>query len=313
VFLEQIKNACFVIGYGFGRQIVSVTLARSTVARLQKDVSGLRTKDAAEARKEADMMSKFHRAVDGANRTSSATTRSSKLREADRAQGDLNKIAKARADLSKNLAAKGAELTRAQERLSREEAQEQKKALALDKKLQGERDRQIKALDSRLRDQVTMIANAASAAPSALGVDDGEVFDAFISHASEDKEDFVRDFAVQLRDAGVTVWYDEFSLKWGDSLRRNIDRGLARSRFGIVVLSTRFFEKQWPQKELDGLVALENAGRSRILPIWHKISKDEVTRFSPTLADKVALNTSVDTVADIVARLVEFRDAANAA
>ncbi|MBK7976321.1 MAG: toll/interleukin-1 receptor domain-containing protein [Deltaproteobacteria bacterium] len=55
----------------------------------------------------------------------------------------------------------------------------------------------------------------------------------------------------------------------GDSIRRRIDHGLVRSRFGIVVLSHAFFAKKWPQLELDGLAALEVAGRQRILPIWH--------------------------------------------
>lgn len=77
----------------------------------------------------------------------------------------------------------------------------------------------------------------------------------------------------------------------GDSLRRSIDRGLHDSRFGIVVLSHAFFSKEWPQKELDGLVAREVDGTKVILPIWHRISREEVLRYSPTLADKKAAST----------------------
>ncbi len=55
------------------------------------------------------------------------------------------------------------------------------------------------------------------------------------------------------------MWFDEFSLQVGDSLRRAIDQGLAHSRFGIVILSPDFFEKQWPQWELDGLVVRQNS------------------------------------------------------
>lgn len=290
---------------------MSISLTRSSLARLQKDVSDLRAKDATEARKEADLLSKFTRAMDGANRASSSSTRSAKLREAERAQKDLAGVASKRADLSKKLASKGTEATRLQDRLSREEDQERKKVQALDKKLQADRDRQIRSLDERLREQGRRIAAEPSYSPNgAESVVVEEEHDAFISHASEDKEEFVRDFANRLRDAGVRVWYDEFSLKWGDSLRRNIDRGLASSRFGIVVLSSHFFAKEWPQKELDGLFALEEVGRSRILPIWHKISKDEVARHSPILADKLALNTAVQSVDEIVTELVAFRDAA---
>ena len=53
----------------------------------------------------------------------------------------------------------------------------------------------------------------------------------------------------------MSVWFDELTLKVGDSLRRSIDRGLASSRFGIVVISPHFLSKEWPQKELDGLTA----------------------------------------------------------
>ena len=73
----------------------------------------------------------------------------------------------------------------------------------------------------------------------------------FISHASEDKRTFVRPLAHALKGRGLQIWYDEFSLKLGDSLRRSIDRGLAECSAGVVVLSPSFFAKEWPQRELD--------------------------------------------------------------
>lgn len=118
--------------------------------------------------------------------------------------------------------------------------------------------------------------------------------DAFICHASEDKETFVRPLAERLRAEHLEIWYDEFSLSVGDSLRRSIDRGLVRSRFGIVVLSKAFFAKSWTQRELDGLVAREMAnGAKVVLPIWHGISKDDVLAYSPPLADTVAIDSSI--------------------
>ena len=94
-------------------------------------------------------------------------------------------------------------------------------------------------------------------------------YDAFISHASEDK-DLVRPLATILREMGFAIWYDEFELRVGDSLRRSIDRGLAGSRVGVVVLSPAFFAKNWPQYELDGLVVKENAAGKVILPLGTK-------------------------------------------
>ena len=116
-------------------------------------------------------------------------------------------------------------------------------------------------------------------------------WDVFISHASEDKKVFVRDLASALVSAGLRVWYDEFTLKIGDSLRRSIDRGLAHSRYGIVVVSPDFLRKEWPQKELDGLAALEVNGRKVILPVWHEINAEDVRKHSPTLADRVATSS----------------------
>jgi len=125
---------------------------------------------------------------------------------------------------------------------------------------------------------------------SAASADD---WDTFVSHASEDKEAFVRPLAEALRAKGLRIWYDEFALTVGDSLRRSIDRGLARSRFGIVVLSPSFFAKEWPQKELDGLVAREVNGRKVILPVWHGIDAETIRKFSPLLADRVAVSSAV--------------------
>lgn len=123
------------------------------------------------------------------------------------------------------------------------------------------------------------------------GIANGE-WDAFISHAGEDKDDFVRPLAEGLRGRGLTVWFDEFELKVGDSLRGSIDNGLSRSRFGIVVLSPHFFQKRWPQNELDGLFARETDDTKVILPVWHNIDAEGVRRVSPTLAGRFATSSS---------------------
>lgn len=135
-------------------------------------------------------------------------------------------------------------------------------------------------------------------------LDDGRTFDVFISHASEDKDAVVRPLAVALQSGGLRVWYDEFELKIGDSLRRKIDKGLARSRFGVIVLSQSFFGKGWPNYELDGLVTKAVTGEQVLLPIWHNISKQEVIEYSPSLADKLARSTATHTVEDIAAEIV---------
>ena len=141
--------------------------------------------------------------------------------------------------------------------------------------------------------------------PNSDSDDSNKEFDVFISHASEDKDDVVRPLAVALLNEGLTVWYDEFELKIGDSLRRKIDKGLANSRFGIVVLSKDFIKKGWTNYELDGIITKSVTGEQVILPIWHNITKKEVIEFSPSLADKLARNTSSYTVEEIAKEIAD--------
>lgn len=137
-------------------------------------------------------------------------------------------------------------------------------------------------------------------------MDANKEYDVFISHASEDKEAVVRPLANALKDKGVNVWYDEFELKIGDSLRRKIDQGLSKSRFGIVVISKSFVKKGWTNYELDGLMTKAISGQQILLPIWHDITKQEVIDYSPSLADKVARHTSQETVEEIAEEIAEL-------
>ncbi|MDX7891509.1 toll/interleukin-1 receptor domain-containing protein [Aeromonas caviae] len=130
-------------------------------------------------------------------------------------------------------------------------------------------------------------------------------YDAFISHASEDKDDFVRPLAGILKEYGFRIWYDEFELEIGDSLRESIDKGLVTSRYGIVVLSPKFLDKNWTKYELNSLVAREIEGKKVILPIWHNVTRQQVVQYSPMLADKLALsseNMAINEIAKKVCR-----------
>lgn len=118
-----------------------------------------------------------------------------------------------------------------------------------------------------------------------------KLWDIFISHASEDKQSIVKDLANEFNNFGVKIWYDEFTLKIGDSLSRSIDKGLANSNYGLVILSPAFLSKDWTEYELKGLTALELGRDKVILPIWHNITRNEILRYSPILADKFALST----------------------
>lgn len=130
-------------------------------------------------------------------------------------------------------------------------------------------------------------------------------YDAFISHASEDKSGFVEPLAVALQKWGLKVWFDKFSLKVGDSLRDSIEMGLANSRYGVVVFSPSFQAKKWPKAELNGLFARQMQGKKKIiLPILHKTTIAELTKTMPIQADTIALN-SADGVESVARSLVE--------
>lgn len=141
--------------------------------------------------------------------------------------------------------------------------------------------------------------------PPALMQND-ESHDVFISHASEDKDEIVRPLANALIDQGLSVWYDEFSLKIGDSLRRKIDQGLSKSRVGLVVLSPSFISKGWTNYELDGIMTKAVSGEQILLPIWHQITKQEVINYSPSLADKLARSTAIHTVEEIAKEIANL-------
>lgn len=116
-------------------------------------------------------------------------------------------------------------------------------------------------------------------------------WDAFVSHASEDKAAVARPLANELAKHSVRVWLDEAEILFGQSIRAKVDEGLARSRFGILIVSPSFLNKEWTRAEIGGLFAREMAGSNVLIPVWHNVSYGDLVRHSPLLADRLALNT----------------------
>ena len=131
-----------------------------------------------------------------------------------------------------------------------------------------------------------------------------EKYDFFISHASEDKNLFVRPLAEELIRRGYTIWYDEMSLGVGDSLVQSISDGVKNSTYGIVVLSNNFFKKKWTKKELEALINKEViTDNNLIFPIWLNLKKEEVYHFSPLLVDKVAISANENDINYVITAL----------
>lgn len=288
---------------------MSLSILRSTVERLKREVSDLEKQLGQASKDESSKVRQIGQVQSSLKNTSSLSAVESKLREIARYNDDLARIGTKKSDLGRKIADKTKQLHKAQQDLAKEEEQARKKQEQEQNKLKAAKERQQReqldrerAITKELQRQKALsIELQANTAPMTTQAE--EEYDVFISHASEDKEEFVRPLVQALEGRGFKVWYDEFTLTVGDSLRRSIDKGLANSRYGVVVLSGDFFAKQWTNYELNGLNAKEMTGAKVILPIWHKVSKDEVMKQSPSLADKVALNSSLSSVEEIADQL----------
>jgi hypothetical protein len=130
----------------------------------------------------------------------------------------------------------------------------------------------------------------------------------FISHASEDKDSFVRPFAGALiLHPGVNVFYDEYSLMVGNSLLQSVSKGLRECHYGIVVFSPNSIAKKWPQDELAGLLARETTERKIILPVWHNLGLEEMLEYYPIFADRIAAKSihGVDRIVSDILRSIQ--------
>jgi hypothetical protein len=128
----------------------------------------------------------------------------------------------------------------------------------------------------------------------------------FISHDSRDKKDIAAPLAIQLEKFMCPVWYDEFSLRVGDSLRERIEAGLKECHKCILVLTPNFLSNEgWSKREYDSIFTREIVEQKKvILPVWHGILAEDVYQFSPILADRVAVQWSLG-VEEVARKLLE--------
>lgn len=289
---------------------MSIQSISSTISRLNKDLADVTHRMSLEQKKASDVTAKIIQIQTSITKTTTASTLKSKLSEISRKEQENAQIQKKLSDLQKKKTDIQNKLLKENQNLAKAELLERKKLDALAKKQQKEEIEHQKKLKREIESikASTQHITGATASPYLDVTPEPEPepeYDLFISHASEDKDDFVRPLAETLQGLGLKVWYDEFSMKVGDSLRRKIDSGLRNSRYGTVVLSADFIKKEWTNYELDALVAREMNGHKMILPIWHKITKTDVMNYSPNLADKIALNTSVSTIEEIAHQLAD--------
>ena len=114
---------------------------------------------------------------------------------------------------------------------------------------------------------------------------------AFISHDSQDKVLIASKIAKGLSSRLYPVWYDEYSLKIGDSLRESIESGIKEAHKCILILTPNFLSnKGWSKTEFNSIFTRGLIMKEKIvLPVWYNVSPKEIYEYSPSLADTFAL------------------------
>ena len=287
---------------------MSVEQAQRAVNQLDKDIADLEKKMADLVKKEADKTKRIGDTQRSITKNTSQSTLQSKMRQIDSYQREVAKILADKATINQKLADKRKKRVDAVGKLQKEEATQAKTLAKQQKNVFTAYERQI----NELTKQIVMQENIATEENIIFESNSEEEYDVFVSHATEDKESFSDEFVRILHEEyNLNVWYDAVSIKWGDSIRTEIDKGLKKSKFGVVILSRSYISKYWTNYELEGLFQRESNGGKLILPIWHNITKQEVQNFSPSLAGKMAMSTAFMTPNEIAEKLNELLDIKN--
>nr|WP_284738910.1 toll/interleukin-1 receptor domain-containing protein [Pseudomonas marginalis] len=129
--------------------------------------------------------------------------------------------------------------------------------------------------------------------------------DVFLCHAWDDRKGSAKELHDVLESLGVSVWFSEKDVLLGSSLLREIDKGLAKSRVGIVLVTPALLRRLAAEgiadKELSALLA-----RDLLVPIIHDTTYESLREVSPLLGSRSGLSTAEDTFADVAAKLAEL-------
>lgn len=132
-----------------------------------------------------------------------------------------------------------------------------------------------------------------------------ELRDVFLCHAWDDRREAAKDLHDLLESHGVSVWFSEKDVPLGSSLLREIDRGLARSRIGIVLVTPAFLDRirgdGIADKELSVLLA-----RELLVPIVHDTTYEALRDVSPLLGSRSGLSTAEEPMSNVATKLAEL-------
>jgi TIR domain len=129
--------------------------------------------------------------------------------------------------------------------------------------------------------------------------------DYFLCHAWDDRKEAAKELHEQLELHGASVWFSEKDLPLGSPMLREIDKGLVKSRVGIVLVTPAFLrglpKMGIADKELSALLAL-----NRLIPVLHNTTYEALREVSPLLASRTGLDTADESMSIIAAKLAEL-------
>jgi len=127
-------------------------------------------------------------------------------------------------------------------------------------------------------------------------------YDVFVSHASEDTEDFVEPLVDELKRRGVTSWYDRERMTYGDAILQRMKDGLRDSRSGVIVASPHYFGKMFTKPELNALLMRALADESRkVIAVLYQMNGRELSEADPILATHMYIDAAQYNPAEIAA------------
>ncbi len=275
---------------------MSISSLSYDIERKLKEISSLNDKLTREMKNEADKTSRILTITKSITKNTPISTVLSKNKQIDKLNKEIAQSKSKQTEIQKQIAAKTKVKNEKSIQLQKEQDKENKK---IQKEQANAFSKYQKQLENIKKGLIKTAACTTKTSSNIYVQNNDEKYDVFLSHASEDKKSFADEFIQELQNRGITVWYDTLNIAWGDSLRSKIDEGLKNSRYGIVVLSQSYIKKGWTQYELEGLFNIEMTNGKTILPIWHNISLKEIMDFSPTIAGRKAMNTMMQTPAEI--------------
>lgn len=280
---------------------MSVEQCQRTINNLDKEIADLEKKKATKDKDYATLQGKINITRKSIAKNISMTTFNSKMHQISRWESDAVKKSKESAELSVKIADKRKKRSEAYLKLQKAEQEEQKKTVRQNERVINSYEKRIEELQRQMIRQII---------PSQIVSyqTKDEEYDLFVSHAFEDKEDFVDELVAELKQLDLKIWYDTDRLKIGDSMREKIDKGLSKSRYGVVILSPNYIadNKYWTKTELNALFQKETVNGKTILPIWHNLTKKQVTGYSPIIADRKAFTTAQYTAKEIAREISEL-------